>query len=237
MIQDLLFDTLEAYYWIGFILADGSIKDRRLRISLSYKDYNHLKKFCRRYELKHRLSKGVCSGSIQNDCILSIAEKFDIHPRKTYFPPNPNIIPDDDLALAMLIGFIDGDGHIRKQTGRNDCLIQIKNHRSWKPFLDKFASILSTEQPKSKINNQGYANLNISDRRFIRRMYSFATNNGLPIMKRKWVTCKDMPLSKKELDKKGKINELLEQGLTQKEICGRLSVSKAYVSMIKKGKR
>lgn len=44
-LYNLLNDTCLAYYWIGFILADGSIsKSGELKIALSIKDKDHLKK-------------------------------------------------------------------------------------------------------------------------------------------------------------------------------------------------
>jgi len=44
-INSLLLEKPDSYYWIGFIMADGTVlNNKRIRVSLSCKDEDHLKK-------------------------------------------------------------------------------------------------------------------------------------------------------------------------------------------------
>jgi len=44
-LSPLLNETLEAYYWMGFIMADGHLsKQNRLTVTLAIKDSDHLLK-------------------------------------------------------------------------------------------------------------------------------------------------------------------------------------------------
>ena len=55
------------YYWIGFILADGSIKNnKRIVISLKKDDKDHLEKFKQYVKSKTlRINDVYCSTSLQ----------------------------------------------------------------------------------------------------------------------------------------------------------------------------
>lgn len=43
-LENLLSDTLESYYWIGFLLADGTIHGNRLQLELAILDKKHQEK-------------------------------------------------------------------------------------------------------------------------------------------------------------------------------------------------
>lgn len=237
----LLQDTLLAYYWVGFILADGHFtKSYRLAITLSEKDSSHLEKLAKLFncEVKHRGKKYKrCTIVIQDKIIFKkLMEKFDIKHRKTYEPPNINIIPNSSLGLAMLIGFIDGDGCIKNQSKRKDLVISIKNHGSWKCVLDRFSEICGNTV-LSRITKKKYCVLDFSNRKIVRMLYEFQLGNQLPSMERKWNKCKDMPLSKNEIDKNLDVKRMLLEGFKPKEISVILKVSQAYISNIKTGKR
>ena len=192
----LLLDNYISYYWIGFILADGHISQLyRLYLTLSVKDTEHLKKINEYIKINNtiRICKKPTGDTIGFTCqdkfwISKIVQKFDIHHNKTYNPPK--YIPEDNfLFLSMLIGFIDGDGYIRYQYKRKDCLSVIKLHSSWLPWLklvkNKLHSIgFKITQPR--INNSGYAELHIIGTHILVYMKIFAIENKLPFLNRKW---------------------------------------------------
>ena len=83
-------DTPEAFYWIGFLLADGSFYDNRLKLGLSIKDADHLYKFAN--FINYTGAVDITDKSISIACkdveaVQRIKEKFDIRDRKTYNPP------------------------------------------------------------------------------------------------------------------------------------------------------
>jgi hypothetical protein len=193
-------DSLESFYWIGFLLADGTFYNNgRITCILSAKDVTHLKKYAEFIE------SSVCEYSYNNysyckvatmhkDVVSTLMNKFDIKPNKTYNPPNIAVfeqIPKDAL-IAMICGFIDGDGSIKYNFNRKDMSIAIKNHCSWVYFLEY---ILKNIQEyfqitiKSKVNFTNckrYCHLVISNNLLLFKLKQFAINSKLPIMSRKW---------------------------------------------------
>lgn len=186
----LLNEELETYYWIGFLLADGHISENnRIQICLSIKDYDFLLKLKEYLNIDNiHTTKTSCSISAMDIVVIpKIKEKFDIKNNKTYNPPNIKIYKNivKDKLLSLIIGFIDGDGCIKKQYKRNDWVITIKNHSSWIDFL-KLISITISNKDYSRINNSGYSLLTLSDTSKTKELKKFAIRNNLPIMKRKW---------------------------------------------------
>lgn len=188
-ISRLLDESLETYYWIGFLLADGHINKNRIQVTLSIKDYEFLKKLKEFLEIENiNMNNTTCSISAMDVIIVpKLKEKFDIKDNKTYNPPNIKVFErlHKNKLLSLIIGFIDGDGCIRKQYKRNDWLITIKNHNSWIDFLS-LISLTITGKDNSKINNNGYACVILSDITKTKELKKFAVKNNLPIMKRKW---------------------------------------------------
>lgn len=193
----LLEETYVSYYWIGFLLADGHFsKKYRLKLSLSIKDNDHIKKFAEYinasiiYEASHLGYPAVTIMDSFN--IKNIMKKFDINSNKTYNPPDLNIFKNisDDLMFCLICGFIDGDGCIRKQYNRDDVVISIKIHNSWDKILKYFFIFLQKYfniEMKSKlhyIDNCVY--LLLSNNKLIKEMKKKIILFSLPVMDRKW---------------------------------------------------
>jgi len=138
-IEKLLNGTNEAYYWVGFIFADGYISENlRLKITLAIKDYDHLIKFCKFINVdksKIRITSKHCSICIMDtNVVKTIITVFDFKDKKTYNPPDLNVLftnKTKEQIYSFIAGYIDGDGCIRNQTKRPDFLLQIKVHNSW----------------------------------------------------------------------------------------------------------
>lgn len=192
----LLEETVESYYWLGFIMADGHISNgKRLRVSISIKDDAHLKKLSKLIECKttyHSRDDGdQIYLSVQDDEKIPIlVRKFDIQSNKTENPCKIDAINDDALFLSWLVGFIDGDGYVGNQWGRKDYQIRIKCHKSWlKNFLyiqKRLSAIFGVKMSKAKLNNFGYANVSICNNRVIIGLKKFVLDNSLPALERKW---------------------------------------------------
>ena len=137
-------DTEDKAYWLGFIYADGNVSNSKHKdkitgaevcIKLHGKDAGHLKKFIRclkpadkslqvTYDVaKDRYIKGVFvkGGAPVAMVRLYSTEMFndlvslDLVPNKTYSSEFPKV-EDDVLFIHFLRGFLDGDGHIAKDT-------------------------------------------------------------------------------------------------------------------------
>lgn len=203
-VENLLSGSLESFYWMGFILADGHIgKNVRLVVSLSKKDESHLTKLANfiNTEMREGISKieskeyARITISCQNiDVVPIIAEIYDINSNKTENPPDfYNYVFTDEQMLSLIIGFIDGDGNINKLHERNDVNLRIKCHSSWLSNIHYIEELIYTyfgfdlkEPPITKINNEGYAQLVISNNKIIKNIKQFALDRELPIMQRKW---------------------------------------------------
>ena len=115
--------SLESYYWLGFIAADGSIfkhgrsKQYRFLIGATDKDKEHLEKFISYVSFTGAVSK-IKSADFWSICFRLSDEEFNylqsinITPNKslTLKPPH---IENHSSKLAFIKGYIDGDGCIR----------------------------------------------------------------------------------------------------------------------------
>lgn len=185
----LLNDSNESFYWMGFILADGCFFEDRLQITLAIKDKEHLQNFANyvKYNISLKDTKTNTTFSSKNIEICPlICEKFDIKPNKTYNPPKTIKTFTIDQQYCLLAGFIDGDGNIQNQSkGRKDYFLRIKNHSSWEHILKEFNELIY-DRGSVKINNQGYAELNISNTEVLKSLKRKIEEYNLPIMIRKW---------------------------------------------------
>ena len=199
----LLNNSNISLYWLGFILADGHIENNsRLKINLSDKDKEHLNKFalytdCLVKDYKS-FTKGTehsyCSISVTNNKVISqLSLNFDISNSKTYNPPK---ISSYNLSLdqfiCLILGFIDGDGHI--QVDRTYPRIQISIHKSWLanlkfiekqlynkfPYFKKVGTLAKIREVKD------CAFLQIGNTNMVKDLKQFAIDKQLPILQRKW---------------------------------------------------
>lgn len=188
----LLEDNYIAYYWLGFLMADGHFTKNRIVLTLATKDQNQVQKFSDFIQNKgniqiRKINAGVAA--MDAKIVPKIREKFSIKNRKTYEPCDLTNITDDNLLLALLIGFIDGDGSIGKQS-ENSYYLRIKCHNSWLNnffiFYDLLKRLTNIDSPKPKILNSGYAFIGISKNKIIKYLKNKTIEMNLPVLERKW---------------------------------------------------
>lgn len=257
-LRPLLEETHEAYYWTGFLLADGCISHStwRLTLGLATKDAQHLAKFakfinCTNIDtIKHGPDKKYSASVLkaQNKEVLPLfVKKFDFKPAKTYNPPILKIA-SSELFLSLLVGFIDGDGCIKKLKNRNnDVNIAIKNHASWKPVLEYFeiesyralGLARFNEKPLTRINNAGCAVLIFSDSQVVHALKKHVDRFNLPVLERKWGEIAGAAKTRyRDAAKlKGIIKTMHSTGQRQTSIAKSLELTDGYVSMVLKGER
>jgi hypothetical protein len=197
-LTNMLNDSYETLYWMGFFLADGHIdtETKRFGIGISKKDNNHLEKFAKYVSTEIKYDKRTCYVSCQNKKIVGeIIKKYDVNSRKTYIPPNFNKYNfTNEQWFSLICGYIDGDGSISCQYKReHHSLITIKCHSSWFEniffFENKIYEIFDKHPHKkilTKINNCGYACVFFTNSELNSDMKKLAIKLKLPIMHRKW---------------------------------------------------
>jgi intein/homing endonuclease len=236
----LLDNTPQAYYWIGFLIADGHFSAKRLHLVLAQKDRHHVERFSRFVESRvepFSYKKSIGIRFMDSNVIPKLRKKFGICNNKTHNPCKIDI-SDRDLFLAFLIGFIDGDGCICKNKNREDSHIKIKCHSSWlanfESFRKQLSKILQVEVSEPKINKQGYANWNITNTAILRTLKLKTQELDLPVLQRKWNRINESYISRQEKGKERieQVRILLADGVSKKEIARQLGVAKCSISQI-----
>jgi hypothetical protein len=135
--NNLLAETNEAYYWAGFIFADGSIsKDyKSFNMRLSDKDFEHTLKF--RKFINYTGIQQSNDISVSSPHIKTFCDKFDIVNNKSHvcIPYEKYKNMPYDLWLSWFIGYTDGDGSIVKRKDRENLVnVRYVAHVSNLPF-------------------------------------------------------------------------------------------------------
>lgn len=232
----LLEDTPEAFYWIGFLLADGSFSGGRLKLTLKKSDADQVHKFGNFVEYTGSYGNSEISESVtckDIDVVEKICNKFDIKPRKTYNPPETLLKFDKHLLIALLAGFIDGDGRIAHPTNRRDFFLTIKNHCSWITILKEFNSLIC-KKDFCKVNSSGYAVLTITDSEILKKLKRRILTLNLPILSRKWDVIDMSFISKYQTAKilREKVISLYLEGKRNKDISEECGTSPSNVTKI-----
>lgn len=201
-LQPLLEDSPEAWYWIGFIAADGWIsKDGQVVVTISEKDKNHLKKFAKFLQTEvgdGGTSKGkwgkfkMVRVAVQDHVLgQKIKEKYGFKPQKTSNPPNLSWINSEDKFLAFWAGFIDGDGSFvaRKEGG---CDLKIECHLAWFDLIREFEhqifKILQVHKERvyTRVSPKGYSYLAFGKAEVLRLFRARLVALKVPLLGRKW---------------------------------------------------
>jgi len=243
-LSKLLEDTYESFYWIGFLLADGTFSDIRLGFGLSIHDKEHFEKFAKfiRYKKNVHIKNvkfngknyGFCSLTVQDKTIIpKVIKKFDIKYKKTYNPPSTINKWDRNFILALFTGFVDGDGCIVKKTNRKDAKLGIKTHISWLHILKEFSNILFGKD-YTYVNKEGYACLGIEEFPIIRKLKLEMLNLKIPYLKRKWDRIDETYINRTELGKiiRPLIKNDFNNGMSRKQIQEKYNVSNALLTKI-----
>lgn len=199
-LSPLLSGSLESFYWLGFIAADGTIdKKGKLQISQAEKDRNticlmanYLKGKVMIRNVKGGFNK---KSTIVYELIIShkeitdkIREFFGLTDiTKTHAGIKLDFIKSPEQAMCFLMGFMDGDANIRHNHAKIQC------YRTWLEVFQKLSSLLPLEYQDGIIKleykeqqDSYYANWILRSQP-IRKLKKFALENNIPISERKWV--------------------------------------------------
>jgi hypothetical protein len=198
--KELLNETLESYYWHGFIMADGHIGTKNtICVTLSNKDNIQLENlksflkvdqpiFYREYDTTYANNTKSVNLTISD---IDTCEKFrilyNIGSRKTLNPPSLNFISDDSKFISFFIGFFDGDGCFDIRNNKISSM-KIECHINWYPTLEYMIDrlMLIGISATLKTTTRGYACMRIYKQENFKRLKEFITANNIPVMRRKW---------------------------------------------------
>lgn len=153
-------DTEEKAYWLGFIYADGNVRNTngsyQLVIELNSIDFNHLKKFRKHIgsnkPIKTRKNRNMCSITLNSKNLVTKLFEIGCIENKTvngYI--EPAVLSNDMLKKAFLRGFLDGDGYIEKNTSKYRAVYTVKSEQ----IRDTINELLNEMNIKTRIQNEG----------------------------------------------------------------------------------
>jgi DNA-binding CsgD family transcriptional regulator len=234
-LSSLLEETPEAYYWIGFLLADGHFENGRIKFHLASKDSDQVKKFANfikwtgNFDDRGELGIGVAAK--HTEVVDELCKKFDIKKNKTYNPPKTILNHNKELLKYLLIGFIDGDGTI------NENSIRFRIHSSWLNILNEFANLFDNEK-KATTTKDGYAYWRINKHNTTEVLLPLMSS--VPYLKRKWEHLTTAHNNTKTIHKRYNISDrttnilhMIENGASTKEVSKRFNITTDCVLKIK----
>lgn len=101
-------------YWLGFLAADGYVKNNHIVLRLKLEDASHLYRFRDSLESNHpikiyKYSYGSCASIVITSPQLSSGlEKYGVVANKTFTLEWPKL--NEDLVVHFIRGYFDGDG-------------------------------------------------------------------------------------------------------------------------------
>ena len=237
--ERLLEESVAAYYWAGLLAADGTIGRQGKHLKLALGDREHVRLFADfiGWEGKIGLSKDGRSHSVSfayASVIPVWRAKFGLHARKTYAPPEV-LVGDTDLRFAFAVGFVDGDGCVKLQSGgRRGAVIAVKCHASWLVYLDALRATLAPGSPPARVNARGYAFFAVSDHTSVKAIHARAKELELPLLTRKWDKIDHTFISGTELSdlRINEVKRLLAEGKQKQIVADQLGICGSAVSRI-----
>ena len=142
----LLEKTDEAAYWLGFLMAEGSVatSSNEIKLKLGIKDFEHIKKFgaylglpaarCRAYEKEALVA-------FSDRHVKNVLAGYGISPQKTFTAEvkSPHLINN----RFFWAGFIDGDGTLGKYpVNKNQIRFKIGAVSGSRQLMEQFQSFI-----------------------------------------------------------------------------------------------
>lgn len=152
-------DTPEKAYWLGFLAADGCVyvrpENAAVKVQLSVKDINHLKKFKQFMDSNVNIKTIVQNNGFSNNTEVAVitfnsmdmaTDLIDkgVVPKKSLILQPPKI--DPEFYLPFIKGYFDGDGSLFQTQqgewgisflGTKEMLLWIKSILGWANNLEQ----------------------------------------------------------------------------------------------------
>jgi hypothetical protein len=194
LLLPLFEDTINNWYWYGFITGDGNFAKNSVNITIHKDDINHLSKLSVLFNSNLRVNGNYVTMNVgDGNNYVRLKDKLGIiNECKTI---NPVILPSrrDDLFFSYFIGLVDSDGCIEIRNGKA-AQLKIELHGTWYDNLVKISEFLNdylTVPCKVLVNNRGYSLLRISGHKNILKIKNKAESLKIDYLDRKWVRISD----------------------------------------------
>ena len=242
-ISVLLQDSPITFYWMGFLLADGHFNEANvIQLGLGIADLKHLQRFADFIKAPHLTVSQKSASVSTKDARFApqIRAKFDLRSNKTVSPPSLDYYRSlpMNLFLALVVGFIDGDGHIARLKGRSVSNAVIKNHKTWQPFqtliTERLGSVLHRLLPPSTINKQGYAEVHLAHDCLVYLKLGLLAMS-LPVLSRKWDKVDHTLLTRWEKTDiyEKRVVQLAKDGFTTPQIAHELGLKNSSIRRLR----
>ena len=184
------------FYCLGLLFADGHFdtNTNRVTITLQSKDIDTLNAVaeflhCKLLKYDDYVEINFCGKYV----IENLIQKYKINNQKTYNPCDISSISHENM-IAFIIGFIDGDGCIKKRTDSDLYNITIKLHKSWENNLNFMVEKLYTFFNVTKIphtitvkdKDREYVEIVFGNSIVLNGLMDFIQQHNLPVIRRKW---------------------------------------------------
>jgi len=199
-------DNEHKAYWLGFIYADGYVSkktktEKKLGISLSTKDINHLETFKKHINATYPINiyKSKSFGGVEIEycrLLMSSDQLFDDLVAKGAFEkktlilkfPDESILPKE-LQNHFIRGYFDGDGSFKKNNN-----FYAFNLCGTKEFLLKCQEILGkqTKLEKRRKDNKNNYSFSIGGRKQAKKAGDYLYQNATVYLERKYIRYKEM---------------------------------------------
>lgn len=225
---NLLNGSNEAFYWTGFILADGCVsldsskkKDKslglhRLSIVLNKIDFEHLQKYQTFLQSGQVYTYNNRVSIITYDGTKEFMDYYKINFRKTYNPCDFEYFKQfsKEQLLSLLAGIIDGDGSITYKHNKKSVFIRIAAHGCWENFYRSFMEYLKIPYTIVRCSKVNAISVNIQNKKLIYLLYNNLKALKLPLLSRKWERIDKIPMN---LTTKKKVHQFDLEGNFVKE--------------------
>jgi len=192
----LLDESISSMYWVGFIIADGSIYNdySRFELGLKHEDLDVLEQFAQyiNYDGTIKCRDSTNSNRIvfnNKKSIKAFSEHFNIFENKTYNPTDFSFYEKytKDQLLALLIGIIDGDGCIQyNNESHTSFSIKITAHKCWENFYTRLLNYLDISVHINPIKDKNVITIGIYKEEYISKFIDIINKYNLVCLKRKW---------------------------------------------------
>lgn len=173
-------DNEEKAYYLGLIMSDGSLNEKRIEISLKNEDSYILERLAinlnmNGYILGNKKNNSQKRLSICSKYMVKSLEKYNIVPNKTFIVDMPNI--NKNLLHHFLRGYFDGDGYI----GERVFNLVISSEKFLESFKSYYYSMFSENIHIRKIKNSYYVDFYKRNKSFINLIYK---NNNISLVRK-----------------------------------------------------
>lgn len=185
-------DTEEKAYWLGFLYADGCIRnDKGLDLCLAAKDKNHLEKFKNFMEsnknIKFRKSSNSYRLSIDSIELVQDLIRLGCFQNKSLildFPTNKQV--PEHLIHHFMRGYFDGDGCIYFGKDKSLRFILVGTNMFLNKYEEYILKILNRNNPNKRSYTGSAEELHYGGNKQVKKIFNFLYKDATIYLERKF---------------------------------------------------